>query len=321
MKKEETGLMDLSKLESIPFGVLSSYKAAPVELFVCEKGESCVLLCPKDYRLEAAKLKELKLNKAQIYIKKEEMPSFKSYLKKSVVDISRNPNISRDEKSQVVYSTAVMVVDDLFNNPESKDAVEDSKGLATVVLDNILSDDSTFLSMVSVLSYDYYTYSHCVNVCIYAIAIGKKLLLGQKDIVDLAHAAILHDIGKARISPLILNKEGPLTDEEFEIMKTHTTQGVDILEALSEKNQNILDSVLYHHEKLDGTGYPHGINRFKIPFFAQIIAVADIFDALTTKRSYKEAISSFGALRIMKDRMSMGLNESALNALIQSFRH
>lgn len=95
-----------------------------------------------------------------------------------------------------------MVVDDLFHNVESKEAVEDSKELATVVLNNLLKDNATFLSMVGVLSYDYYTYSHCVNVCIYSIAIAKKLGLKGREIEDLAHAAILHDIGKAHIDPI-----------------------------------------------------------------------------------------------------------------------
>jgi putative nucleotidyltransferase with HDIG domain len=317
---QEIGTLNIFDLEHIPAGVLSSFKPSPFDLFVCEKGSNCILLCQRDYKIADSKLKELRLNKADIFVKKEDVTAFRSYLKKSIKELSSNPNLNREEKSQMIYSTAVMVVDELFNNIDSKESVEDSKALANVVLNDILRDDKTFLSMVSVLSYDYYTYSHCVNVCIYAIAIGKKLLLDDRGIEELAHAAILHDIGKSKIDSSILNKTGALSSEEFEIMKTHTTLGVDVLEALSEKNQIILDCVLDHHEKMDGSGYPHGINRFKIPFFAQIIAVADIFDALTTKRSYKEAIGSFAALRIMRDRMSIGLNEAALNALIQSFR-
>ncbi len=310
----------ISQLDVIPSGVLSPARPAPFDLFVCENKKDCVLLCSKEYPLSGDRLKDLKLNRAEIFVRKDELPFLRNYLKKSVLDISKSQSVTREERSQMVYSTAVMVVDELFNNVESKEAVEDSKGLATVVLDNLLRDNATFLSMVGVLSYDYYTYSHCVNVCIYSIAIGKKLGLSHDDIEELGHAAILHDIGKAHIDPKILNKEGALDTDEFEIMKTHTTEGVVILEKLKEKSQNILDSVLCHHEKMDGTGYPHGLNQYKIPFFAQIIAVADIFDALTTKRSYKEALGSFAALRIMKDRMVVGLNEAALNALVQSFR-
>lgn len=319
--KMESGAVDVSELDAIPLGVLSPFRAISFDLFIKESdAKNCVLLCPKNCKISEYKLKELQANGADVFIRKDDRPIFNGFIKKSIKDISADLYLSTDEKSQMVYSTAVMVVNELFNNIDSKDAVEDSKVLAGTILHDILKDDKTFLSMASVLSYDYYTYSHCVNVCIYSIAIGKKLSLDSGAIEELAHAAILHDIGKAKIDEAILNKESALTPQEFEIMKTHTTEGVLILEALNEKNQNILDSVLSHHEKMNGGGYPHGINRLKIPFFAQIIAVADIFDALTTKRSYKEALDSFDALKIMKDRMSIGLNESALDALILSFR-
>jgi putative nucleotidyltransferase with HDIG domain len=174
--------------------------------------------------------------------------------------------------------------------------------------------------MARVLSYDYYTYSHSVNVCLYAIAIGKKLSLSDSELSELAHGAILHDIGKSKISDKILNKEGPLDEAEFETMKTHTTVGEAILEKLGEKSKIKLDSVLSHHEKMDGSGYPQGLKGEEIPYYAQIIAVADVFDALTTKRSYKEALGSFAALRIMRDKMGEHLAQKPLNALILSFR-
>ena len=103
-------------------------------------------------------------------------------------------------------------------------------------------------------------------------------------------------------------------------MKTHTTVGEAMLEKLVEKSKIILDSVLSHHEKIDGSGYPQGLKGEEIPYYAQIIAVADVFDALTTKRSYKEALGSFAALRIMRDKMGEHLAQKPLNALILSFR-
>lgn len=212
-----------------------------------------------------------------------------------------------------------MVMSELFENAESKEVVEDSKLLAAEMLDDIMRDNTAFLSMVSVLSHDYYTYSHCVNVCVYAVSIGKKLGIRGSRIEELAHGAILHDLGKARIDPLILNKQGKLTPEEFEIMKTHPDEGVNILSTMGEKNQNVLDSVHFHHEKVDASGYPKALRKETLPLLAQIVAVADIFDALTTKRSYKEAMSSFAAIALMKESMAGGLSEEALGALVQSF--
>lgn len=319
--RDEYKNITLSSLHNLPAGVLTHSAELPFDLYTCDNASNCILFGKKSFKLQESKIKELTANKTKIFIQKNELPELKKYLKETAAKIVSDNGVSRDEKSRVIYNSAIMVVEDLFNNTDSKEAVEDTKELATVMLGGLLKDNATFLSMVGVLSYDYYTYSHCVNVCLYSIAIGKKLKLEGKEIEDLAHAAMLHDIGKAHISPQILNKEGALSSEEFEIIKTHTTEGVVILESLKEKNQNILDSVVGHHEKMDGSGYPYGLDRHKIPYFAQIIAVADIFDALTTKRSYKEALGSFAALKIMRDRMASALNEEALRALVESFRH
>lgn len=314
------GSIHISRLEPIPIGVLSPSKRPPFDIFVCDHGDDCVLFCAKNVALCTKKINEMRANKVGVYVKKEDLLAFRAYLKESIESTINSTFVDREEKSRIVYSTATMVVDDLFKNPESKEAIEDAKVLAESIVDDILKDERSFLSMMEVLTYDYYTYSHCVNVSIYAISIAKKMGLAVSDINDIGHGAILHDIGKSRVNPDILNKRGLLSNEEFDEMKKHPEYGVEILEKVGEKNQNVLDCVMYHHEKLNGTGYPKGINKLKIPFFAQIVSVADIFDALTTRRSYKDAMHSFDALQLMHGKMSLGLNEYAIDALVRSFR-
>ncbi len=313
------GVVERSGLELIPTGVLSSARPTPFDIYVCEHSSQCVLLCTKNFTLADAKIKELRANKTDVFVKKDEMQPFREYLKGSIDEVVKNHYIDREDKSRMIYSTATMVVDELFKNPESKKAIEDTKLLASAIMDDILTDNHSFISMMDVLTYDYYTYTHCVNVAIYSISIAKKMGLDKKDIGDIAKGAILHDIGKSKVNQEILNKRGLLSNDEFEEMKKHPEYGVGILEKTDEKNQNVLDCVLYHHEKLNGTGYPRGFNKIKIPFFAQIVSVADIFDALTTRRSYKEALHSFEALKLMREKMGIGLNEYAIDALVRSF--
>ncbi len=314
----------ISQLDVIPSGVLSPARPAPFDLFVCENKKDCVLLCSKEYPLSGDRLKDLKLNRAEIFVRKDELPFLRNYLKKSVLDISKSQSVTREERSQMVYSTAVMVVDELFNNVESKEAVEDSKGLATVVLDNLLRDNATFLSMVGVLSYDYYTYSHCVNVCIYSIAIGKKLGLSHDDIEELGHAAILHDIGKAHIDPKILNKEGALDTDEFEIMKTHTTLGRDaIIHAEKQLGAQVeflkiaKEIAYYHQEKWDGSGYPTGISGDDIPISARLMAVADVYDALISRRVYKEGMPHEKAVSIITEGKGTHFDADIVDAFLE----
>lgn len=307
-------------LKEIPLRVLIDSKSVGVDLFIAEGEGKYVLLCAKEYGIPKEKLQRFKQSNIQIYIREKEYGVFTKYLRQKAKTITSDKHLSRDEKSEMMYSSAEIIVEELFKNPQSSELITGTKEIAHTILGDILHDDATFLSMARVLSYDYYTYSHSVNVCLYAIAIGKKLSLSDSELSELAHGAILHDIGKSKISDKILNKEGPLDESEFTTMKTHTTLGESILVKLGEKSQIILDSVAYHHEKLDGGGYPKGLKDGEIPYYAQIIAVADVFDALTTKRSYKDALGSFAALRVMRDKMEGHLAQKPLNALILSFR-
>ena len=170
---------------------------------------------------------------------------------------------------------------------------------------------------MNVTSYDYYTYTHCVDVTIYSLSLGKTLRLSKAELEDLGTSAILHDIGKSKIDYDIVNKKGRLTDEEFTAMKQHPVFGYDIALENGITDERILSGIRHHHEKLDGYGYPDKLKKEDLTMFAQIIAVADIFDALTTKRSYKEAFTSFDALMLMKKEMSTQLNEQILSNFIK----
>ncbi|WP_039765260.1 HD domain-containing phosphohydrolase [Caldicellulosiruptor sp. F32] len=150
---------------------------------------------------------------------------------------------------------------------------------------------------------DPYTKGHAERVMQYSKKIGQKLVnqKGYKiNLFDLEIAAYLHDIGKIVVPENILNKRGKLTDEEYSIVKRHSLDGYNILSNI-EYFDSIKDIVLYHHENLDGTGYPLGINGDKIPVESRIIAIADVFDALTTDRPYRKAFSEEEALIMMKN--------------------
>lgn len=137
---------------------------------------------------------------------------------------------------------------------------------------------------------DTYTNGHSKRVGIYSREIAKALDLPEEQIENIYYIALLHDIGKIAIPGNILNKPGKLTDEEFEIMKSHTTAGAKILEGIS-TIPDIVAGAKYHHEKYGGGGYPTGIKGEEIPFIARIICCADCYDAMATKRVYKEPYS------------------------------
>jgi len=137
-------------------------------------------------------------------------------------------------------------------------------------------------------SRDTYTAHHSENVAKYSLEIAKKMKL-SKDSCSIIHiGGLLHDIGKIGIPEHILNKPGKLTDEEFDIIKTHPTIGYDIIKHVTSfKQKGILDIVLYHHERYDGKGYPKGLKGEQIPLYARIVAVADTYDAMYSQRVYR----------------------------------
>ena len=152
-----------------------------------------------------------------------------------------------------------------------------------------------FVKLVEMLSYvletrDAYTGSHSNNVKQMSMKIADKLILSDLQKKELYIAANLHDIGKVGIADSILNKTGKLTDEEYEIIKSHPVMGAKILANIESFN-SIKEIVLYHHERYDGKGYPEGLKGDEIPFLARIVAIADTVDAMTTTRSYREGLS------------------------------
>ena len=134
---------------------------------------------------------------------------------------------------------------------------------------------------------DEYTNGHSTRVGYYSKLIAENLGMSQDEVDNIYYIALLHDIGKIAIPDKILNKPGRLTDEEFKIMKSHTTRGAKILKGISTIH-HIVEGAKYHHEKWDGTGYPEGLKGEEIPYVARIICCADCFDAMASKRVYKE---------------------------------
>lgn len=137
---------------------------------------------------------------------------------------------------------------------------------------------------------DQYTGGHCDRVTEYSLFIGQQMQFSQEELSSLTYGAMLHDIGKIGVPESIITKEGRLTDEEYEAMKTHPEKGYDILKDINFLKDARL-GVLHHHERYDGKGYPHGLAGENIDLKARIISIADAFDAMTSNRSYRNALS------------------------------
>jgi len=162
---------------------------------------------------------------------------------------------------------------------------------------------------------DPYTRGHSDRVTRYSLLIAKEMNLPSPFLETLQVSAQLHDVGKIGIEDHILKKPGALTEEEFEVMKTHTTKGANILRPVTQLAE-MLPGIELHHEALDGRGYPYGLKGDQIPLLARVIAVGDTFDALTTNRPYQQAHTPEQALQIIRNLASKRLDPDCVAALL-----
>lgn len=163
---------------------------------------------------------------------------------------------------------------------------------------------------------DHYTKGHCERVTSYSLAIAKKMGLNEEELISLEFAGLLHDIGKVGIPSEIINKEGTLTNEEYAIIKKHPEIGYDLL-----KSMTFLDTsnriLLQHHERIDGKGYPYGLEADDIDKLAKILAVADAFDAMTTVRPYRmDTLSNEQAIIEFRRNKNTQFDEVVVDVLV-----
>ncbi|HCX63308.1 MAG TPA: HD-GYP domain-containing protein [Clostridiales bacterium] len=177
-----------------------------------------------------------------------------------------------------------------FRMSSGKITTNNIKKLSSIVdglITELLDKDDLSYNVVDFKNYDTYTFQHCLNVAILSISTGISLKLSERQLHDLGMAGLLHDIGKMTIPVEILNKPGKLTDEEYEIMKTHPISAAELLK--NYVSIDIIRAIEGHHEKLDGTGYPYGRKADNIHYYSKILAICDVYDALTSDRSYRKA--------------------------------
>ncbi|MEO5359828.1 MAG: HD-GYP domain-containing protein [Nitrospirota bacterium] len=198
----------------------------------------------------------------------------------------------------------------------NKDLITLNKDLTTLTYNLSDANIGILKSLGSAIAKrDSDTNSHNYRVTIYAVTLGETLKLQDSEIQSLIKGSFLHDIGKIAISDNILLKQGKLTEEEFDMMKTHVSHGVDIV-GQYEWLRTALDVVANHHERYDGKGYLRQLKGEDIPYNARIFAIADVFDALTSKRPYKEPYSYEKTIEIMKENSGKHFDPALLEIFI-----
>lgn len=195
--------------------------------------------------------------------------------------------------------------------------IDKCQDVAKNMVEQIASGGRLSLDLTDLRTFDDYTYAHSVNVAVYSCVIGLGLKLGTEDLNNLVMASLLHDFGKMSIDEKIVNKPGVLTSEEYSIMKSHVVKSYEMIKNKVGISAQIKQAVLYHHENEDGSGYPHGVEGSELSLYTKILHVADVYDALTSKRPYKQPYSPYEASEYLMGACDMMFDREVVLAFLR----
>ena len=218
------------------------------------------------------------------------------------------------------YERALAVTKDLIGSTRMGRVrnVRKVKRAVQSIIDQVLSNEVTLVGMTNLRDYDDYTFTHSLNVCIFSLAIGKRLGFTRRQLFKLGMASLCHDIGKGRVPLETLNKVGSLSPEEWRSLQSHTYRGALSLFKLREFGEIPFRSMITayeHHMKIDLTGYPGSVRERRMSFFSRIVAMADAFDAATSARVYQKSMTPDEALRLFWEEPGRGFDPVLVKAL------
>ena len=233
-------------------------------------------------------------------------------------DIEVNELISMEEKIRVTDE-----IEKIFKSLQVEKGnifayVESVNRIAEYFVDVVTKNHECLMNIIDIKNYNEYSYVHSMQVGILSTIIGKNLGYKNSKLKELATAGMLHDVGKLNIPLEILDKPGPLTDEEFNIMKKHPDYAMEKLNPCCGLSRDILNGIISHHEKIDGTGYPKGLKEEEIHDFGKIIAIADVYDALTSDRSYRKSWKPHDTINYMMCYAGTHFDVDILSAFLLS---
>lgn len=310
----EFGLLPISPLTLRPNAPLA------VDVFIWKNGElKPNLFAAKDQWIPEGSVPKLNdANELRLFIDCRNKEEYQEYLREGL------PNLLNDEQLDDTAKTAILaeVVRDIlshdFGSNDASTIVDSSIQFGDHVSKLLSQTTLTGMELGQVLHHDYGTFTHSANVAFYSGLIAHGLGFRDKDLSEIVVGGLLHDIGKLEIDSRILNKPGKLDDLEFRKVKTHPIVGFRRLVAIPNVTRIHFLMTYQHHERLDGKGYPVGIERHEIDITAKICTVADVYEALTSNRPYRSALKPTRAIEIMNADLGKAFDEEVFRCFLSN---
>ena len=223
-------------------------------------------------------------------------------------------------QAKEIWTNTKLLIDTMHDDVKRGGNVDfvGSKKIVGELTQSIMHNPYALLWLTNLKNKDEYTAIHSINVCILSIYFGKHLRISNDGLLNLGLGALLHDIGKIRVPPDILNKPGKLTEQEFDVMKQHPLYGVKFLERHEKKlDSSVFHIVGSHHERINGKGYMQGLKREEIKDFVKIVSIVDVYDAISSNRVYRDARPVHEVIQFMNSRRNIDFDSFFMEKFIE----
>ena len=240
----------------------------------------------------------------EVYVQIAERDRFDRYVESNLAQFLQDEHVPMVNRARVFHTAARTMVRDIYTKKLPIKLIKRAQfqRIAIFVEKSLkfLAQGDSLKHLAALMAHDFKVYDHSLQVFVYAVTLLNTYGLSDDEMIQAGVGAMLHDLGKLGIDRGILEKPGPLTAEERQVIQTHPAKGVALCSGVS-LSPIALQCILFHHERADGSGYPAGAGLGEIPRHAMAVGVADVYAAQTSTRPYAEAVSPFEALRVMRD--------------------
>jgi putative nucleotidyltransferase with HDIG domain len=303
------------KYMKIRLNSLPPLHVIPFDLFVSIGGRPVHYLRAGD-KLEASKISNFEKKAPEsFYILNSERSNYQSFVRDGLI----SDKLDTKQKALILRESTMGLVEELFERPDIENALSDARQTIEDFVEFMDSDAAAMVNLIGLSSHDFYTYNHSLDVSIYSLGLGQAVGFKGADLRELGLGGLFHDIGKRHIPLEIICKNGPLTETEWQQMQKHPQYGLVILQEHS-TSENIKACAFEHHESMAGNGYPQKLLGSEIHAMARVVAVADTYDALTTKRSYNDPMKPTDAIELMSGKLAGKYDPVVMKALMAIFQ-
>ncbi len=304
----------MEEMLPISLSMLRASSAPGIDVYWLPRdNESPLLFCTADDEICGPRLEQLvQEGTTRLYIHSHDRDMYQEYIRASWQDVIADSSQTLTDRMSIMTDVIRDVLSEKFASGNTESIVKTCQLFGTASVQLLSSEPVLVRELVKVLHHDYGTFTHSANVSAYAVLLAKELGYEQEDLERIAIGGLLHDIGKLEIDEKILNKPGRLDDLERRVIEQHPTLGLLQVAHREDLSEGELMMIYQHHERLQGQGYPVGVSGKDIHPWAKICGIVDVYEALTSARPYRQALSAQTALTILEKGESTEFDKEML---------